>query len=88
MFLASFLSAFFGLHFQWGMGKVGLKFRGSLISAVYGKILKVSLSSMADGGFSSGELTNFMSTDTDRYESGKRWARIDRTHFQEFVIPF
>uniref|UniRef100_A0A1A8UY92 ATP-binding cassette sub-family C member 10 n=1 Tax=Nothobranchius furzeri TaxID=105023 RepID=A0A1A8UY92_NOTFU len=50
--------------FAFEVSKVCLSARASLVSAVYGKALRVSSCSLA--GFSLGEVVNLMSTDTDR----------------------
>uniref|UniRef100_A0A1A8RGJ1 ATP-binding cassette, sub-family C (CFTR/MRP), member 10 n=1 Tax=Nothobranchius rachovii TaxID=451742 RepID=A0A1A8RGJ1_9TELE len=50
--------------FVFEVSKVSLSARASLVSAVYGKALRVSSCSLA--GFSLGEVVNLMSTDTDR----------------------
>ena len=64
LFLSTLLSALFSTHFNYLIGKVSLKIRASLITTVYRKALSISSVNLA--AFSSGEIINFMSTDTDR----------------------
>nr|AIN44105.1 multidrug resistance-associated protein 5-like protein [Laodelphax striatellus] len=64
LFMSSLIVAFCTTHFNFLMGKVGLKIRGSLITTIYKKTLK--LNSISLSKFSIGEIVNFMSTDTDR----------------------
>ncbi len=64
LFCSTLLSAMFTTHFYYHVGVVGLKIRAALITTVYRKALSVSSVSLSK--FSSGEIVNFMSTDTDR----------------------
>ncbi|KAM6939603.1 ATP-binding cassette sub-family C member 10 [Xenentodon cancila] len=64
LFTATLLSSFFQNIFAFEVSKVALSARAALVTAIYGKALRVSGSSLA--GFSLGELVNLMSTDTDR----------------------
>lgn len=57
--------AFFNTHFNFLMAIVGLKIRASLVTTIYRKTLSVS-STVLNSAFSTGEIVNFMSTDTDR----------------------
>ncbi|XP_028265903.1 multidrug resistance-associated protein 7 isoform X2 [Parambassis ranga] len=50
--------------FDFEVSKVALSARAALVSAIYGKALRVSGCSLA--GFTLGEVVNLMSTDTDR----------------------
>lgn len=61
---ASFLSATFGVHFNYLMNKVGLKVRSVVITSVYDKFLRVPQVEL--GRFTSGEMMNFMATDSER----------------------
>ncbi|XP_054264450.1 ATP-binding cassette sub-family C member 10 isoform X2 [Macrosteles quadrilineatus] len=58
------IGAFCNSHFSYLMAKVGLKIRASLVCIVYKKTL--TLSTITLSNFSTGEINNFMSTDTDR----------------------
>ncbi|XP_074640753.1 ATP-binding cassette sub-family C member 10-like [Tubulanus polymorphus] len=64
MFASTLVTALCGSHFNYYVNVVGLKIRAALISAVYHKTLSVN--SVTLGEFNSGEVVNFMSTDTDR----------------------
>ena len=64
LFLTTFLGSICSTQFNYQMLIVGLKFRAAIISTVYRKTLCVS--SVVMSAFSSGEVVNFMSTDTDR----------------------
>lgn len=64
LFLTTLLSSFFRNIFLFEVSKVALKARAALVSAVYGKALRVRGSSLA--GFTMGEVVNLMSTDADR----------------------
>lgn len=62
--LTALISALCNAHFNFLMAKVGMKIRSAIITLVYNKILTLSTKSFSL--FSSGEVVNFMSTDTDR----------------------
>ncbi|KAJ7321461.1 Multidrug resistance-associated protein 7 [Desmophyllum pertusum] len=64
LFLAAFCVAFVNSQFNYWVNKIGLKIRAAVITTVYNKSLAVSLTTLSK--FSSGEVVNFMSTDTDR----------------------
>ncbi|KAG8268119.1 Multidrug resistance-associated protein 7 [Homalodisca vitripennis] len=58
------IGAFCNSHFSFLMAKVGLKIRAALVCIIYKKTL--TLSTITLSAFSTGEIVNFMSTDTDR----------------------
>ncbi|XP_035433428.2 uncharacterized protein LOC118264894 isoform X1 [Spodoptera frugiperda] len=62
---ATLISALFNVHFNWLMSIVGLKMRGAIVATILRKTLSVT-STELNNVFSIGEITNFMSTDTDR----------------------
>ncbi|CAH2245853.1 jg8527 [Pararge aegeria aegeria] len=62
---ATVISALFNVHFTWLMSVIGLKMRGAIVSTILRKTLSVT-STELNKAFSIGEITNFMSTDTDR----------------------
>ena len=62
--LATFVGALCSCHFNLLMNELGLKVRAAMTTAVYQKTVSVSQSSMSK--FSTGQIINFMSTDTDR----------------------
>nr|XP_020667452.1 multidrug resistance-associated protein 7 [Pogona vitticeps] len=64
LFAGSFLGAILRNQFNYEINKMMLAVRTAVISAIYQKALCVSDSSLA--GFTTGEIVNFMSTDTDR----------------------
>ncbi|ODN01206.1 Multidrug resistance-associated protein 7, partial [Orchesella cincta] len=64
MFAAVFIGALSNSHFNMKMAEVNLKIRAALITTIYRKT--VQLQKMTLENFSSGEIINFMSTDTDR----------------------
>ncbi|XP_070712711.1 ATP-binding cassette sub-family C member 10 [Pempheris klunzingeri] len=64
LFASSLLSAFLRNIFVFEVSKVALAARAALVSAIYGKALRVSGGSLA--GFTLGAVVNLMSTDTDR----------------------
>ncbi|XP_042339501.1 ATP-binding cassette sub-family C member 10, partial [Plectropomus leopardus] len=64
LFTTALLSSFLQTIFVFEVSKVSLSARATLVSAIYGKALQVSGSSLA--GFTLGEVVNLMSTDTDR----------------------
>uniref|UniRef100_A0A1A7XY85 ATP-binding cassette sub-family C member 10 n=1 Tax=Iconisemion striatum TaxID=60296 RepID=A0A1A7XY85_9TELE len=64
LFGMTLLSSVLQNIFVFEVSKVSLSARASLVSAVYGKALRVSSCSLT--GFSLGEVVNLMSTDTDR----------------------
>lgn len=64
--LASTLTqAIFNSHFNWNMALIGIKMQGAIVSTILRKTLSVT-STELNKVFSLGEITNFMSTDTDR----------------------
>lgn len=64
LFLSTFLSSMFSIHFGYRISILGLKVRAALITTVYRKALSVNTVSLST--FSTGQVVNFMSTDTDR----------------------
>ncbi|XP_074543333.1 ATP-binding cassette sub-family C member 10 [Halichoeres trimaculatus] len=64
LFASTLLASIFRNIFVFEVSKVALSARATLVSAIYGKALRVSSSSLA--GFTLGEVVNLMSTDTDR----------------------
>ncbi|XP_040892605.1 ATP-binding cassette sub-family C member 10 isoform X2 [Toxotes jaculatrix] len=64
LFATTFLSSVLQNIFLFEVSKVALSARTALVSAIYGKALRLSGSSLA--GFTLGEVVNLMSTDTDR----------------------
>lgn len=64
LFAGSFLGAILRNQFSYEINNVMLMVRTAVISSIYQKALRVSGSSLA--GFTTGEIVNFMSTDTDR----------------------
>ena len=64
LFTATLLSALCSTHFNYRITVIGLKVRAALVTSVYRKALKVNHVSLST--FSTGEVVNFMSTDTDR----------------------
>ncbi|VVD04602.1 unnamed protein product [Leptidea sinapis] len=62
---AALVSAFCNVHFNWLMSIIGIKMRGAIVSTILRKTLSVT-ESVLTTTFSIGEITNFMSTDTDR----------------------
>uniref|UniRef100_A0A670YD93 ATP binding cassette subfamily C member 10 n=1 Tax=Pseudonaja textilis TaxID=8673 RepID=A0A670YD93_PSETE len=64
LFASSFLGAILRNQFNYEINKIILTVRTAVISAIYQKALRVKGSSLAS--FTTGEIVNFMSTDTDR----------------------
>ena len=64
LFLSTFLSSMLSIHFGYRISVLGLKVRAALITSVYKKALSVS--SVALSSFTTGQVVNYMSTDTDR----------------------
>ncbi|CAL8080361.1 unnamed protein product [Orchesella dallaii] len=64
MFAAVFIGALSNTHFNMKMAEVNLKIRAALITTIYRKTTQLRKISLEN--FSSGEIINFMSTDTDR----------------------
>nr|XP_046230865.1 ATP-binding cassette sub-family C member 10 [Scatophagus argus]XP_046230873.1 ATP-binding cassette sub-family C member 10 [Scatophagus argus] len=64
LFITTFLTSVLRNIFVFEVSKVALSARTALVSAIYGKALRVSSSNLA--GFTLGEVVNLMSTDTDR----------------------
>lgn len=62
---ATLISTFFNVHFNWLMSIIGIKMRGAIVATILRKTLSVT-STELNKSFSIGEITNFMSTDTDR----------------------
>ena len=62
--LSAFAGSLCSCHFNLLMTELGIKVRAALVTAVYDKTVTVSRSSLAT--FSTGQIINFMSTDTDR----------------------
>ncbi|XP_045610459.1 ATP-binding cassette sub-family C member 10 [Procambarus clarkii] len=61
---AALIATFCSIHFNYLLAKVNLRLRAAVISAVYRKVLQVSAANLSR--FSTGEVVNLMSTDTDR----------------------
>lgn len=64
LLVSTFVGSLCSTQFDYNMQVVGLKIRCSVITTVYKKALRVS--SVSSSKFSTGEIVNFMSTDTDR----------------------
>lgn len=64
LFLTTLLSSFFRNVFVFEVSKVELRARAALVSAIYGKALQASGSSLA--AFALGQVVNLMSTDANR----------------------
>lgn len=64
LFLATLLGSFCSTQFDYNCSVVGNKIRTAIITTIYRKSLSVS--SVSVKTFSSGQIINFMSTDTDR----------------------
>lgn len=65
MFLVTLIGTFSTVHFNFWLSIVTLKMRSAIITLVYRKTLHTSASVLNDN-FSSGEIINFMSLDSDR----------------------
>ncbi|WAR19116.1 MRP7-like protein [Mya arenaria] len=64
LFGATLLGSICSTQFDYNCNVVGLKIRTAIITTIYRKSLSVS--NVSVGKFSSGQIINFMSTDTDR----------------------
>lgn len=64
LFASTLLSALCSTQFNYNIQIVGFKFRAAIITTVYNKTVAVNTVSLSK--FSSGEIVNFMSSDTDR----------------------
>ncbi|XP_013401317.1 multidrug resistance-associated protein 7 [Lingula anatina] len=64
LFISTFIGALLSTQFNYHVQVVGLKLRAAIITTIYRKSLQVNTVSMS--GFTTGEVVNFMSTDTDR----------------------
>ncbi|CAL1534987.1 unnamed protein product [Lymnaea stagnalis] len=64
LFLTTFLGTLCSTQFDYNVQVVAYKMRSALVTTIYRKSLLVS--GVAQSRFSSGEIVNFMSTDTDR----------------------
>ncbi|XP_061421515.1 ATP-binding cassette sub-family C member 10 isoform X3 [Lethenteron reissneri] len=64
LFGTTFFGAFFNNQFSYRINKIALCVRAALVTTVYRKSLRVGASSLSE--FSTGEIVNYMSTDTDR----------------------
>ncbi|XP_045532531.1 ABC transporter C family member 13 [Pieris brassicae] len=62
---SALIGAFCNCHFNWLMSIIGIKMRGAIVSTILRKTLGVTQTELMSE-FSFGEITNFMSTDTDR----------------------
>ena len=60
----TFSAALCNVHFNFKVSEIGLRMRIALISTIYNKTLRVTSADLSK--FSSGEIVNMMSTDTDR----------------------
>ncbi|XP_068632456.1 ATP-binding cassette sub-family C member 10 [Battus philenor] len=65
LLIATITGAVFNVHFNWLMSLIGIKMRGAMVSIILRKTLSVTSTELSKS-FSVGEITNFMSTDTDR----------------------
>lgn len=65
LLISSLIGAFCDSHFNMYMAIVSLKLRAAILSTVFRKTLSVS-STRLNSKFTVGEMTNFISTDTDR----------------------
>ncbi|XP_062527496.1 ATP-binding cassette sub-family C member 10 isoform X2 [Bombyx mori] len=65
LLIATLGSTIFIVQFNWLMSIIGLKMRGALVTTILRKTLSVTSTELTKA-FSVGEITNFMSTDTDR----------------------
>lgn len=65
LLIATVVSTVFNVHFNWLMSLIGIKMRGAMVSIILRKTLSVTSTELTKS-FSVGEITNFMSTDTDR----------------------
>ncbi|KAI8422275.1 hypothetical protein MSG28_006161 [Choristoneura fumiferana] len=65
LMISTLVATFFNTHFNWLMSLVGLKMRGAIVATILRKTLSVTSTDL-NKSFSVGEITNFMSTDTDR----------------------
>lgn len=61
---AALVATFCTIHFNYLLAKVNLRVRAAVISTVYRKVLQVSTANLSR--FTTGEVVNMMSTDTDR----------------------
>ncbi|XP_052106560.1 ATP-binding cassette sub-family C member 10-like isoform X1 [Mytilus californianus] len=64
LLIATLIGSFLSTQFDYNVKVVAFKIRTAIITTIYRKSLTVSSVSASD--FSSGEIVNFMSTDTDR----------------------
>ncbi|XP_061173578.1 ATP-binding cassette sub-family C member 10-like [Saccostrea echinata] len=64
LLVSTLIGSLCSTQFDYNMQVVGLKIRCSVITTVYKKALRIS--SVSSSKFSTGEIVNFMSTDTDR----------------------
>eukprot|EP00794_Sanderia_malayensis_P019839 gene19839-21781_t len=64
LLVSTLLAALLDAQYSYQVNKVGLQCRAALITTVYEKALAVSSTTLS--AFSSGQIINFMSTDTDR----------------------
>ena len=64
LFTSTLLGAVISSQFDYNCKVVGFKIRTAIITTIYRKSLSVSNVSMT--AFTTGQITNFMSTDTDR----------------------
>ncbi|KAK3562319.1 hypothetical protein QTP86_033307 [Hemibagrus guttatus] len=64
LFSSTFLAAFLRNVFVFEVSKVSLEARAAVVSTIYAKALRVSSSALSR--FTTGQVVNYMSTDTDR----------------------
>ncbi|CAB3994460.1 multidrug resistance-associated 7-like [Paramuricea clavata] len=64
LFASTLIGSFISTHYGYVVNKVGLQIRAAVITSVYDKTLAVKSTGLYS--FSTGEVVNFMSTDTDR----------------------
>jgi len=80
LFFSNFLMVLLTVQFNYYVSKVGFQVRAGLITTIYEKTLAVSTSSL--GEFSTGQVVNYMSTDTNRV------FNFCRTFHQFWSLPF
>ena len=64
LFLSTLVVAFLATHYDYQMNLIILRMRAALITTIYRKSLAVNVTNMAK--FSTGEIVNFMSVDSER----------------------
>lgn len=64
LFLSTFIGSLFSTHFDYQVNKVNLRVKSALITNIYRKTTQAQPSELSS--YTTGEITNFMSTDVDR----------------------